>query len=112
LLNGAIWKAEEVYDSLTEPYFDAVLESEGEFLACMIHKHHFLDKEGRPMVHWMRREAQEFDFAYALTAHKAQGSEFESVLVFDEGDTFGDDAFRWRYTAATRAVNRLVYVRR
>ena len=112
LLNGAIWKAEEVYDSPAEPYFDAVLESDGEFLACNIHKHHFLDKEGKPMVHWMRREAQEFDFGYALTCHKAQGSQWSSVLVFDESDMFGEDKFRWLYTACTRPSERLMLVRR
>lgn len=44
------------------------------------------------------------DYAYALTAHKAQGSEFPDVIVWQE--TPGDR--RWLYTALTRAARRLV----
>lgn len=46
-------------------------------------------------------------YAYAITAHKAQGSQWPHVAVCDESLTFGDDARRWLYTAATRAMNRL-----
>jgi exodeoxyribonuclease-5 len=53
---------------------------------------------------------QPFDYGYAITAHKAQGSEFDSVLVFDEGDVFRGDAARWRYTAITRAARRVTVV--
>lgn len=52
-----------------------------------------------------------FDFAYAITVHKAQGSEWGSVLVIEEpvsGDLW--DPRRWRYTAATRAAKRLVFL--
>lgn len=50
----------------------------------------------------------QLDFGYAITAHKAQGSEFDRVLVLDEA--FGDDANRWRYTAITRAKEYLTYL--
>jgi len=52
-----------------------------------------------------------FEFAYAITCHKAQGSEFDSVVVFDESWLFGDDRSRWLYTAITRAKKRLLIVR-
>ena len=52
-----------------------------------------------------------FEFAYAITCHKAQGSEFDSVVVFDEGWLFGEDRYRWLYTAITRAKKRLIIVR-
>ena len=52
-----------------------------------------------------------FEFAYAITCHKAQGSEFDSVVVFDESWLFGDDRFRWLYTAITRAKKELLIVR-
>ena len=54
---------------------------------------------------------KEFDFAYAITCHKAQGSEFDSVVVFDESWLFGEDRYRWLYTAITRAKKRLLIVR-
>jgi len=49
-----------------------------------------------------------FDYGYAMTVHKAQGSEWEHVAVFEQ---LHEDwsAERWRYTAATRASKRLDY---
>jgi exodeoxyribonuclease-5 len=49
-----------------------------------------------------------FDYGYAITAHKAQGSEWDNVLVLEEIDSRWD-ARRWRYTVATRAKERLIY---
>lgn len=51
-----------------------------------------------------------FEFAYAVTCHKAQGSEYDFVVVFDESRLF-DDGARWLYTAITRAKKRLVILR-
>ena len=51
-----------------------------------------------------------FEFAYAVTCHKAQGSEYDFVVVFDESRFF-DDGARWLYTAITRAKKRLVILR-
>jgi exodeoxyribonuclease-5 len=48
------------------------------------------------------------DYGYCLTAHKAQGSEWDEVLVYEEIAPKWDPR-RWRYTAATRAKERLVY---
>jgi exodeoxyribonuclease-5 len=48
-----------------------------------------------------------WDLAYALTAHKAQGSEFSRVVVLD---TKPPEPKRWLYTAMTRAKDKLVVV--
>jgi exodeoxyribonuclease V len=48
-----------------------------------------------------------WDYAYAITCHKAQGSEYDDVVVLDTGSP---DWVRWIYTAMTRARNRLVVV--
>lgn len=53
---------------------------------------------------------KEFDYGYCITCHKAQGSEYNKVLVFEEFLKGGDHA-RWLYTAATRAKEKLVIVR-
>lgn len=50
-----------------------------------------------------------FDFGYAITCHKSQGSEWAHVAVCDESECFRGDAPRWRYTAATRAAERLTW---
>lgn len=48
-----------------------------------------------------------WDYAYALTAHKAQGSEFDDVVVLDTGPP---EYRRWLYTAMTRAKKRLIVI--
>lgn len=55
------------------------------------------------------------DNAYALTAHKAQGSEWNNVAVFHQQESLsrvlgGLMATRWLYTAVTRARQRLLMV--
>lgn len=49
------------------------------------------------------------DYGYALTVHKAQGSEWDRVEVLEDC-TPGGDAARWRYTAVTRAKKHLTYL--
>jgi exodeoxyribonuclease V len=53
------------------------------------------------------RDAHLWDYAYALTCHKAQGSEYERVLVLDNGAL---DWKRWMYTAMTRAKSKLIVI--
>ena len=63
---------------------------------------------GRDKMEYQSGETLLLDYGYCLTAHKAQGSEFDDVTVIDE--VMGSwDACRWRYTSATRAKERLVY---
>lgn len=53
-----------------------------------------------------------FDFGYALTVHKAQGSQAPAVLLFEERfpKMTDDDWRRWLYTGVTRAAERLTIV--
>jgi exodeoxyribonuclease-5 len=50
-----------------------------------------------------------FDFGYALTVHKAQGSQARRVVLFEERSKYMDDQMwkRWLYTAVTRAEEEL-----
>jgi exodeoxyribonuclease-5 len=62
-------------------------------------------------VDWQqRRHYEEFDFGYALTVHKAQGSQWNDVVLFDESFAFPDNRERWLYTGVTRAAKRLTVV--
>lgn len=55
----------------------------------------------------------DFAYAYAITCHKAQGSEWDKVLVFEEGFPHPKDQhIKWLYTAATRAKEKLVIVKK
>jgi exodeoxyribonuclease-5 len=52
------------------------------------------------MSYFEQLEFDAFDFGYVITVHKAQGSQWPSVIVFDESKIFGQ---KWLYTAITRA---------
>ena len=56
------------------------------------------------------RGTQQFDYGYALTVHKAQGSQWGRVIAYNESGAFRSDARRWLYTAITRAADRLTLV--
>jgi exodeoxyribonuclease-5 len=58
----------------------------------------------------IRRESDEFDYGYALTVHKAQGSQWNDVVIFDESYAFREHRSRWLYTGITRAAERLTVV--
>jgi exodeoxyribonuclease-5 len=53
-----------------------------------------------------------FDYGYALTVHKAQGSQAKKVIVFEERNKYmtEEDWRRWLYTAVTRAEKELVVI--
>lgn len=56
---------------------------------------------------------EEFDFAYAISVHKSQGSEWNKVLVLEEKFPFDTDEHnKWLYTGITRGKNRVVLVQK
>lgn len=83
-------------------------ETEGE-MDVIAHKEFFIGA-GEDMPYHERREALEFDYGYALTCHKSQGSQWGNILLFDEW--FKEDTRkRWLYTAITRAQKRITIKR-
>lgn len=58
----------------------------------------------------LRRNSDEFDYGYTLTVHKAQGSQWDDVVLFDESYAFREHRSRWLYTGITRAAKRLTVV--
>lgn len=63
----------------------------------------FFTTDHKDIKDYIREKSNHFDFAYAITVHKSQGSQWEDVLVYDEDWPFGKDKDRWLYTAITRA---------
>ena len=62
-------------------------------------------------LEWQQRKRyDEFDYGYVLTVHKAQGSQWDDVVLFDESFAFPDSRERWLYTGITRAAKRLTVV--
>jgi len=53
-----------------------------------------------------------FDFGYAISVHRAQGSDWKKVILFEERSRYWDDDYfrRWLYTGVTRAKEKLFVV--
>ena len=54
----------------------------------------------------------EFDYAYVITCHKAQGSGFKNVTVVDDCSELKCDPKKWLYTAITRSESGLTLLHR
>lgn len=65
-------------------------------------------REGKDAID--ERMINSVDFAYAISAHKSQGDQWDNVLVFDESYIFQEPE-KWLYTVITRAKKRLVIIR-
>jgi exodeoxyribonuclease-5 len=106
LLNGQTWT---VRKAKADAVVRLSLENEdGDRVECLCHRQCFEGKEDE-MDSWTRRQANEFDFGYALTVHKSQGSQWGNVLLFDEWRR--EDRPRWLYTGVTRASEKITVVR-
>ena len=70
----------------------------------------FFEDGDEEIPYALRRESDEFDYGYALTVHKAQGSQWDDVVLFDESFAFREHRARWLYTGITRAAQRLTLV--
>jgi exodeoxyribonuclease-5 len=57
------------------------------------------------------RQINRLEYGYVISTHKAQGSEWDKVVVLDESSVFGPDMGKHLYTAITRAKKRLVIIR-
>ncbi len=60
----------------------------------------------------LAKQGDLFDFGYALTVHKAQGSQAKRVVLFEERFAKMDDEQwrRWLYTGITRAEEELFII--
>jgi exodeoxyribonuclease-5 len=105
LLNGGIWNVVEAEGNNADAHMRLSLQSDDSEIALDVeaHTHYFLGKE-EDMPWWERKEAEEFDYGYALTVHKSQGSQWNNVCLFDESNVFKKDSKRWLYTGITRAA--------
>lgn len=71
----------------------------------------FFEEDNPKLPEKLVKHVDQFAFAYALTVHKAQGSEWPSVVLYDESKTFGEHQANWLYTGITRASESIkIYV--
>lgn len=70
--------------------------------------HHFTgEMQELEQMGYERREMCEFDYSYAITVHKAQGSQWENVVLMNESSMMKSDREKWLYTGITRAQKSL-----
>lgn len=111
LFNGAQYVVSEI--QCDEEIADALLSGDdGHSVSCSFWTHHMTgrEKELKEKPQSDRRAMMEFDYSYAITVHKSQGSAWSSALAIDESRDFREDARRWLYTAVTRASRQLTLV--
>jgi exodeoxyribonuclease-5 len=111
LLNGGVWRVQTATGvrngklrMSVVPDEDQTRKSQRISVAPMF----FESEEEVPFS--LRKNSDEFDYGYALTVHKAQGSQWDEVVLFDESYAFREHRSRWLYTGVTRASKRLTLV--
>jgi len=111
LLNGGMWTAESsrMSNTLVSMNVASLDEPNVRPILVDVPREFFEGEEGKldPKV---RRIYDEFDFGWAITVHKSQGSQWDNIMLFDESGVFRDDRARHLYTAITRAAKRITVV--
>ena len=100
--------------------FDAGIFTQGQYFhgygdkACLLQNDMLVHENNFEVLRRFKVKHEEsvnrFEFAYAVTCHKAQGSEYDFVIVFDETNYF-ENGKEWLYPAITRAKKKLLIVR-
>ena len=113
LLNGSLWRvdsARAARKGLLRYSLSPDDTESGRRKAQVSVNPAFFDGTAEVLTGPERRRSDEFDYGYVLTVHKAQGSQWDSVMLFDESFAFRENARRWLYTGITRAATRLTVV--
>lgn len=113
LLNGSLWKVMTSSKETVKPGINLLVTPEDDdrgVAKIKLLKAQFEDPDSE--IPWQtKKRYDDFDYGYALTVHKAQGSQWDEVVLFDESFAFRDTRERWLYTAITRAAERLTIVK-
>jgi exodeoxyribonuclease-5 len=126
LINGMFLSLSDIVDEGSH-YLSAVVtdedgnrigapQADGSRGRLRIYKGHFedhvaFDRQRHDRDWKLKKGLTEATFGWAITGHKAQGSQFPTVVVWDDGLGRTElDRRRWLYTAITRAEWGLVIV--
>lgn len=104
-INKIINKDSKTYETIIR--MDDGLIFEGKILKAQFNSPITLSDQ----VH-KKDDVELFDFGYALTVHKAQGSQAKKVLLFEERNKYmsDEDWRRWLYTGITRAEEQILLI--
>jgi len=116
LLNGSLWNVVDVPPKVKPRDRRHALmivpsdDVEAQPRLVLVHKAYFLGEDDK-LSKEVAKGSSAFDFGYALTVHKSQGSQWDKVYLFDESRIFGRNAMNHLYTAITRAAKTITIVR-
>lgn len=108
ILNGSLWI---VLESKVEDKETSILkikaDDEDKTIDVHVHNTIFLGAD----LKWYDRieGVQDFDYGYALTVHKSQGSQWKRVVLCDEWHF--NNRKEWLYTGLTRAAEQVTVLR-
>jgi len=105
VFNGQLFSVVRISTSDSYPKYDLVDDFGNEYFDIPMVPDQFVEEK---KIDFTPKGIGLFDFGYCMTAHKCQGSEWDSVAVIEQLARVWDPA-RWRYTAATRASGYLEY---
>lgn len=110
VLNGEIYEALNAYDETTKEI--TLRDEDGHERVLKVYPECFTDPDLLKSWAFSKRSMrEELDYAYAITCHKAQGSQWESVAIYADMYRWAaarEDYKKWLYTAITRASDRLI----
>lgn len=116
IFNGGMFTLKQILDKnkkYSTNFFYYSLESDDEErppIITKIHKSFFVDEV--PVPDWkVLKGSQQMDYAYAITTHRSQGSQWKNVTIVDESYCFREHRFKWLYTAVTRAKEKITLVK-
>lgn len=115
VLNGVTCTAmrDAVLDDSDDSYVSVTIDYEGSVIQQLPLCRSQFDAYSNPAraddINFNKRWLVPADYGYALTVHKSQGSQWDNVLVYDDGFAKREplNRKRWLYTAITRAQNSL-----
>jgi exodeoxyribonuclease-5 len=114
LLNGSLWQVVSAPNS-SKPFMNLLIASEDDGMEKQSAKIKVLKaafENPEEEVPWQTKSRyDDFDYGYALTTHKSQGSQWDNVYLFDESWAFREHSQRWLYTAITRAAEKITIVK-
>ena len=112
LLNGSLWTVTAVLKTGTTEILlrikpdEKSTDADNNAIEVATHPAFFCGGKQR----YGNNEHDEFDYGYALTVHKAQGSQWGSAILLDESAYFRENRARWLYTGITRAAEQITVV--
>ncbi|MBL4785258.1 MAG: ATP-binding domain-containing protein, partial [Cohaesibacteraceae bacterium] len=113
LLNGGLWTVRRAH-AMKRGRIKLEISPEDDETRRMVNVSvmpEMFDGRDEDIPYAKRRNADDFDYGYALTVHKSQGSQWNNVVLFDESGAFREHSQRWLYTAITRAAERITIVK-